>query len=113
MLRLKEGVTLTGIRPELLIGMIVAEGVYRYYSYELVVTCVTDGKHSRQSLHYSGCAVDLRTWDIPKAVCTSIVDKLNFCLGQDYDVILELQDGGNPSHIHIEYQPKTPAHLLD
>ena len=100
-MKLKEGVDPTGIQPELLLAIMAAKEAYRDYGYDLVITSLTDGKHSRTSLHYSGCAVDLRTRHMgteeDKAeIATLIKDSL----GPDYDVILE------STHIHIEWQPK-------
>jgi len=87
-----------GIRPELLIAVMVANEVYTEIGKELVITSVTDGKHSDTSLHYTGCAFDCRIYDDSdmEFVITKIKDRLKI----DYDVVLE----GN--HIHIEYQPR-------
>jgi len=94
-------VSIQGIRPELLFGIMVANGVYEKYGYELVITSLNDSRHSDASLHYSGAAVDLRISNITNPgdvamIALEITGKLN----KDYDVVLE------KDHIHLEYQPK-------
>ena len=94
-------VNIAGIRPELLFAVMVADKVYSEHGVECVITSVTDSKHGTTSLHYAGCAVDLRTSvfkseDYAKAVSDEIRQRLNI----DYDVIFE------GDHIHIEWQPR-------
>ena len=98
--KLKPGVRLTGIRPEILFALIATERAYNQAGHELVVTSCVDSKHSRGSLHYSGAAVDLRTRDVPPDVMQAIVAEVREALGADFDVILE------SDHLHIEYQAK-------
>ena len=100
-MKIKEGVSIAGIRPEVLIGVMVADPILSEYGQETVITSCMDGKHKRASAHYTGRAVDLRIWDLitPK-VC---VQKISTALGEDFDVILE----GN--HIHLEFDPKQGA----
>jgi hypothetical protein len=98
--KLKPGVRLTGIRPEILFALIAAERAYNRAGHDLVVTSCVDSKHSRGSLHYSGAAVDLRTRDVPADVMQAIVAEIREALGTDFDVVLE------PDHLHAEYQPK-------
>lgn len=100
---LKEGVSTRGIRPELVIAILAAKDVYDKYGVPFIITSLTDGVHSPRSLHYAGCAVDLRTRDIrgdhaKRNVCEDIKIALGGSL--DYDVVLE------KDHIHLEYQPK-------
>jgi len=99
-MKIKEYVNLTGIRPEMLIALMAAQEAYRKRSAEVIITSALDGQHSATSLHYAGCAVDLRTRHLRGTQAQEIADELNAALGQQYDVIYE----GN--HIHIEYQPR-------
>ena len=100
-MELKETIKLNGIRAEILVALIVAEGVYEDFGYGMVVTSITDSKHSAGSLHYAGCAIDLRTRDIEdKAMIIKITETIRKRLTKDYDIVLE------KDHIHIEYQPK-------
>jgi hypothetical protein len=98
---LKPGVRITGIRPETVVAMLVAESIwFEATGKQLVVTSCTDGKHSATSLHYSGAAFDCRTLGLDPPVLKTLRGLLSKALGVDYDVVLELD------HIHIEFQPK-------
>lgn len=101
-LSLKPGVRVFGLRPEILIALQVAEGAYRDAGFNLTVTCGMDGKHSNASLHYTGCAVDLRTRDVPSDKLEPLRKTIQERLPTDFDVVLE------GDHIHLEYQPKQP-----
>lgn len=67
---------------------------------EAVVTSVWDGFHSKNSLHYSGRAFDLRVWIYTEPQINQMVADLKSNLGNQYDVIFE------GDHIHVEYDPK-------
>jgi hypothetical protein len=101
-MRIKDSsVSIHGLRPEMLFALQVANGVYQQYGRELVITSGTeqDTRHGVTSLHYSGCAVDLRTREL--TVSSDVIrDQIANRLGVDFDVIDE------PDHIHLEYQPK-------
>jgi hypothetical protein len=102
-MKFKEGVNPFGIRPEMVIALQVIDGVYAIFKKELWVTSLNDSKHSLTSLHYAGCAADLRTryFDSPATV-EKVAELIRVSLGNnpDFDVIVEVD------HIHIEYQPK-------
>lgn len=88
-------VNLQGLRPEMVIGLMVANGVYIAHGKDMVITSALDGKHS-----YAGCAVDLRTNYFTKSTAIKVRDEIKERLGIDFDVILE------SDHLHIEYQPR-------
>jgi hypothetical protein len=106
-MRIKDSsVSIHGLRPEMLFALQVANGVYQQYGRELVITSGAEPgtHHSSQSLHYSGCAVDLRTRELTVSghiICDQIAQRL----GVDFDVIYE-SPGSPGEHIHLEYQPK-------
>jgi len=99
-MQLKPGVKVAGARPELVIAMVIADGVFYDDGYPMTITSVTDGQHSDKSLHYAGAAFDLRTRHLDWAEIQPIVDTLRHRLGLDYDVVAEAD------HIHVEYQPR-------
>jgi len=105
MIRIKPGTRVFGIRPEMVIAIMIAEGVWGLQDAELVLTSVIEGHHMYKSKHYDGSAIDARSKnlaDAPKAVL-----ELKTRLGVDYDVILE--DKGKPNeHIHMQFVPKMP-----
>ena len=98
MIGLKPGVTPRGIQPELVLGLMIADGVYARNHCPMTVTALTDGKHMAGSRHCKGQAADVRTRDISFPLLDVIVRELKEALGTDYDVVLE------DSHIHLEYQ---------
>lgn len=100
MLSIKPGVDVFGIRPELVLAIVVAERVWNGYGVGLTITCVRDGKHSETSLHYAGAAVDLRTHGMAGDILAEAVRTLKGALGRDYDVIVE------SDHVHLEFQPR-------
>ena len=99
-MQLKEGVSVKGIRTELLLGLIIASDVYKKLGEDLVVTAVVDGKHRSGSLHYVGLGADLRTRFF-KDNGKNAAKLLKVALGDEYDVVVE------KDHIHMEYQPKS------
>jgi len=96
MITFKKGVRVNGIKPETVLAIQIAEGVWAKQGLDLVVTSVTDSKHSQFSLHYTGYACDLRIWDLDTE---KAVRDLKEALTNEYAVILE------DTHIHIEFQP--------
>lgn len=96
-MRLKSGVRVSGLRPEMCVALMAAESAYLRFDEELIVTSALEGVHMAASLHYVGAAVDLR---LPAKRRQQIARNIRERLGGDYDVVLER------SHIHIEFQPK-------
>lgn len=100
MLRLKNGVNAAGMKPESLLIVMIAKDVCREMGKECVITSITDGKHSANSLHYEGLAVDLRTRHMIDSEQKEFKDQMAARLGGNYDVVLER------THVHVEFDPK-------
>ena len=98
---IKNGVDLRGLTPQMAIAYTIATKCYGQY--DCVITSANDSKHGPNSLHYKGCALDLRTRHINGQGLQLVVDKLKEALGEQFDVVLEAD------HIHLEYQPKTKS----
>lgn len=102
-LRLKPGVRIHGLRPEVVLALQVLVGSFgKAGGYDVTVTAGIDGAHSPGSLHYSGAAVDIRTRDVPKEKLPSIVADARESLGADFDLVVE------SDHLHVEFEPKLP-----
>jgi len=99
-MKLKTGVKTAGIRPEILLALFIADKVWTDNGKELVVTSITDGKHSLHSKHYPGLAVDLRTRYFLLNIKVKVAGELRLKLGKDYHVLME------KTHIHLSYKPK-------
>ena len=111
-MKLKAGVSIQGIHPKITKALGYFDEVYTAYNLpeSAVVTSGTEDPpdtedvremaHSASSLHPCGRAVDLRTWDFTKKDLIDIVATAQDVLGDDYDIVLEVD------HIHVEYDPK-------
>lgn len=99
-MRLKRGVKATGTDQGIVLGLMVANGVYATFGYGMVITSLNDSEHSENSLHYAGAAADLRIRHLKPEDKQPIRDEIAARLSEDYDVILE------KDHIHLEYQPR-------
>lgn len=103
-MKLKAGVIIKGIQPELVLGLMIADSIYQKYGHELTVTSVMDSKHGANSLHYKGLAADLRITNVIESKhypngLEGLVRELETSL-VGFDVVLE------KDHIHIEYDPR-------
>ena len=96
----KPEVSIAGLQPEALYGLMTVQEVFRENKCEMTVTSVTDGTHSPGSLHYIGHAFDLRLYHIPQAKLDTIIIQCRERLPGSFDVVIE------SDHIHIEHQPK-------
>lgn len=107
-IHLKPGVTTVNASDDIIKAANIAESVYRSFGHSLWITSATeghanDGVHSKNSKHYEGNAIDLRTRNVSGGInaLNDICDEIRILLGDDYDVIRE------SDHIHIEYDPKS------
>lgn len=98
-MRLKPGVKFDGVKWQTLRAMSEAERIMGAYG-ESTVTSLLDGKHSPNSLHYQGLAVDLRTRHLTQKQIIDVANDLKKALGNDYDVVIE------KTHLHVEYDRK-------
>ncbi len=103
-MKIKSDVDLRGLQPQMAIAAIVAASVYAANGAELMITSGTEGTHMKGSLHYKGLALDLRLPGFSGEAATNLlVSNLRANLGPQFDVVLE------GTHVHIEWDPKTPA----
>lgn len=97
--RLKDDVKVGGLRPEILLALMVAKDVYGQAGFECVVTSGLEGEHKRRSYHHLGLGIDLRIFHIPSDHARAIADRIREYLTDEYTVLLE------SDHIHIHYAP--------
>lgn len=100
-MRLKPGVKLTNLSPQITLAAVIAYGVYREHDTEFVITSCNDGKHKEDSFHYKGNAIDIRTKNFfgdKHALRLEIAQRL----GTDFDVLFE-GEGTESEHLHLEY----------
>lgn len=101
-MEMKAGASLNGLDPIVyMYGIPVIDAIHRVViGRDAIITAGTDGQHMAGSLHYRGRALDVRTRDLTPAKKQELRDALARGLGPGWDVIVE------PTHIHIEYDPK-------
>jgi hypothetical protein len=93
------------IHPAFKLAAPILHTAWKMHGAECVVTSGRDGKHSENSAHYVGRAVDLRTWNIPgdvQAFASNLSKALVSWMGREWYVVLE------ESHIHLEFSMTTP-----
>lgn len=98
----KDGVILAGLDLSMRKALIAAEKIWKELGRPegVTITSALDGVHSAGSLHYYGFAIDLRTRYFTAEQKVAAAQALMLELPVEYEVIME------PTHIHIEYDPK-------
>lgn len=102
-IRMKKGVQLTQLSEHIKskLEAICQEAQWvNGKKYIVTITSGNDGKHMKNSKHYTNEAIDIRTFDMELGRDVHTTLRLKKRLGKDYDVILE------KDHIHIEYDKK-------
>jgi len=97
---LKQGVKLTNLQPQILLAIMVVDGIYSKHGKELVITSLDDSKHGSATLHGKGLAFDCRTSYFLNGEPERVVNEIRAKLGTDFDVLFE------GDHIHCEYDAK-------
>lgn len=95
-----QGASISGIRPESVIGMLVALSLFNELEQPFELSSGLEGKHGRNSLHFVGLAFDVTTRGIDQRAHAEITKHLVDRLGDEFDVVYE------QSHWHIEFQPE-------
>lgn len=124
-LRLKSGVRVRVLTPQIVLAIGIALPLWEEHGApELVITSCNEGKHRRNSEHWMGYAVDLRTNTLYKAnpdiasthkrsvFLLGLLDTFRLRLGYpksvDYQVMLE-HVGKSQEHAHLEFDPQGSA----
>ena len=104
-MKLKHGVRLADLTPQMALAAIVVREVYRDLDpgCSCTITPANDGKHSDASWHYKGRALDFRTHDFTGDK-QQLLYSLKEALGPEFDVLLE-GDGTPNEHVHLEFDP--------
>lgn len=91
---------LSGLKSQIVLALIVIDQVMKEQGQQAVITSLNDARHSKNSRHYDGAAVDLRSrfFNDPEMILALCKEALGN--NPDYDMIFET------NHFHLEYQPK-------
>lgn len=102
MISIKDGVTLLGLQPQMIVALLAVYAIFQKRGVDLVITAGNDGAHSETSEHYGGRALDFRTNNLPhpRADGPDIAGELVTALGRDFQVLFE------GDHLHVAYKPK-------
>ena len=103
MIHIKPGVSLASLKPQMVLLIAIADGVFAKRNVECIVTSADEGTHGRGSAHFTGFAVDLRTRTLEPGDRSQVAHEIRYAAGESYDIVLE------GDHIHCEYQPKKGA----
>lgn len=99
-MKFKEGVSLDGVRPQILSVLPAVEELFDETAIGLTITCSTGG-HGHIDPHTWGFAVDCRTHGLSPDRQEQLRDDLQDKIGPTYYVKLE-DPGGPNEHIHIQ-----------
>ncbi|MCK9616150.1 MAG: hypothetical protein M0R48_11780 [Candidatus Omnitrophica bacterium] len=97
---IKNGVQVVGLQKEIITALPTIDNVISSVASYLVITSALEGRHSKDSLHPKGLAIDIRLPYLDPALNVWICKVLRLRLGNYYDVVLEVD------HIHIEFDPE-------
>lgn len=101
MLSVKKGVKIAGMSPEILLGIMIVNGVYEEFGYQCTITEIMPTvKHVRASKHITGDGVDIRKSNIPFSKRKGVYLTCKAKLGENYDFV------NHKSHNHLEFNPK-------
>ncbi len=99
-MKYKAGVSIRKLQPQMVLAMHELEYLYQDLNEDLVITSGDDGKHSRNSWHYHGLAIDIRTRNLKAMTPEGMANAIREVLPEGYEVMVE------STHIHLEYDPK-------
>ena len=99
-MKIKRGVSLNHIRPEIIPAIIIAKDIVESMGREFTITSITEGKHRLDSLHYTGRAFDFRSRNMTPTEKDKCAEQLAALLGDEFDVVKEA------THIHCEWDLK-------
>lgn len=99
----KSGAVNALMHPRLAWGLyVLCEAIYDIAEVIPVVTSVWDQSHGEVSLHYIGCAADVRSKNLTKSQKQKVLLTVQDKLGDEFDLILEA-DGEPHEHFHLEW----------
>lgn len=114
------GVSVKGIKPEAVLGLVVASECFQEVGEDALVTSVVrTGTWAQVLLHGAGMAFDLSTRringePIPRPALEKAIGamraRIDKASGGQFDVLAELDPGSSPGwtgpHLHLEFDPR-------
>ena len=100
MVQFKPGVSVYGIQKEIIQIIAIINTYFELrMRKEFVITSCTDGKHMKNSKHYSGFAIDIRICHLSAIEIDNFIAWFRSHHDENYDIVRE------SDHIHVEYDP--------
>lgn len=96
MIHRKASVRFGGLKPELVLAIMIARDIYAQYHEDFRFTSVVDGEHGAVSYHRAGYGMDFNAPG-KQSVTIHILRDLKQKLGPEFDVVVE------PDHWHVEF----------
>ena len=103
-MRIKPGVSLANLTPQMALAALVVDSVFRRGGYDATITSGSDGDHKglpvvgdTRDPHYTGKAFDIRTSDLKPEEIPTVIQALQVCLGPEFVVIREAD------HLHLQW----------
>lgn len=81
----------------MILALTVVHGILMKHGQELVITSCTDSQHSKNSRHYVGYGLDLRSRDVPVEAREDVAQEMSAALGSEFYVAFEVH------HFHIQF----------
>lgn len=105
-MRLKPGVSLVGLRSEMVWAMDRVEEVFRLMGAETVVTSGTEAEapHAPGSRHWTGMALDFSLRGLHEGHWEPLEQAVKEALGADFRV--KVERGGTAPHLHVSLKPR-------
>jgi hypothetical protein len=102
-MKLKRGVKLNGLTPQIVVALMVAREEYAKVGAEVVITSARDSIHRPGSDHYFGRALDLRTRHLLNVNKYDLAKNIHDNLGNRFVCIFE-GEGTPNEHIHLAWR---------
>lgn len=108
-------VSFVGLHPAFFHKLMLLDEIWRdVRGHELIITSAVDGRHSKHSRHYIGCAVDIRTWTSEVSgtqMQGTDREHLKRLVMQSLGPAFSVLDEG--SHFHISLKPQETKAWVD
>lgn len=100
-MKTKDKTVETNFSNELLLGIIALSDIYKQHGQEIIITSGSElsTKHCKNSKHYIGDAMDIRSRNTPTYILKAIQNDVRTSL-PNYDYLIE------SDHIHYQYNLK-------